>query len=179
MLQNCSILRVAGVFFDEPTKKHYLKEISGKAGLAHTSVKKYLEMLKNENIIRETVERRGERDFPTYFANNGSNEYRREKIISNMMNLFRSGLIEYIIDNVMPNSIILFGSYSRGEDTEDSDIDLFVEAKEQKTDTKKFEEKLKRKIQLHFREDINDCPNELKNNIINGFSLFGATEVFK
>ena len=42
MLQKCSILQVAGVFFNEPTKDHYLIEISQKANLAHTAVKKNL-----------------------------------------------------------------------------------------------------------------------------------------
>ena len=40
MLQKCSILKTAGIFFNEPTKEHYLMEISRKARLAHTSVKK-------------------------------------------------------------------------------------------------------------------------------------------
>ena len=54
----------------------------------------------------------------------------------------------------------LFGSYSRGEDVEESDIDLFVEAKERNLDIRRFEKALGRKMQLHFKEDINLFPKE-------------------
>ena len=58
MLQRCSISRVAGIFFSEPTKDHYLIEISKKAKLAHTSVKKHLKELKHLSIIKETIEKK-------------------------------------------------------------------------------------------------------------------------
>ena len=79
----------------------------------------------------------------------------------------------------MPKCIILFGSYSRGEDTETSDIDIFVEAKKQRIKIDKFEGVLKRKIEIHFNEDFNNYSKELKNNIINGDALYGYLEVFK
>lgn len=49
MLQNYSILKIARVFFNEPTKEHYLKEISLKSKLAHTSVKICLLKLIKQN----------------------------------------------------------------------------------------------------------------------------------
>lgn len=42
-------------------------------------------------------------------------------------------------NNISPNSITLFGSYEKGEDTPLSDIDLFIEAKEQQVDFTTFE----------------------------------------
>ena len=172
-------MRVAGVFFSQPTRKHYLKEISVECGLAHTSVKCYLETLKKESIIKESSEKRGERTFPLYSANLSSDSYKRQKTINNIIRILDSGLIRHITDKTVPNSIILFGSYSRGEDTEDSDIDLFVEAKNQDLDVREFEGMLDRRIQIHFKEDISMYPKELKNSIINGFTLFGSIEVFK
>ena len=73
----------------------------------------------------------------------------------------------------MPKSIILFGSYSKGEDTETSDIDLFVECKSEELNLKIFEKRLERKIELHFKERFTLYPKELKNNIINGIVLHG------
>lgn len=171
-------MKVAGVFFSMPTKKHNLKEISKESGLAHTSVKNYIEILKKDGIIREIKEKRGERTFPLYVADVNSESYRKQKIVNNVTDILASGLIDYLRDETMPNSIILFGSYSKGEDLEDSDVDLFVEAKEQHLDVARFESILKRSIQLHFRESINMCPKNLRNNIINGFTLFGSTEAF-
>ena len=40
------------------------------------------------------------------------------------------GLLDYIYDKCMPDAIILFGSASKGEDTEESDIDIFVRFRE-------------------------------------------------
>ncbi len=36
----------------------------------------------------------------------------------------------------MPRNIVIFGSYDKGIDTENSDIDLFVECKNEKIDLK-------------------------------------------
>lgn len=78
-------------------------------------------------------------------------------------------------------AIIVFGSYARGEDTEDSDIDLYVEtSSKKKPNLKKYEDRLKREIQLFVYKDIHKIKNkELANNIINGIALNGYVEVFK
>lgn len=178
MIQNCNMSKVAKVFFSEPTEKHYLREISEKSSLAHTSVRNYLLDLKKEYVIKESVEKRGGRDYPFYTANTSSESYRKQKVVSNLSDLLGSGLVEYIRDATMPNVIILFGSYSRGEDTQESDIDLFVQAKGKALDVKKFEKILGRKIQLHFRGDIKAMPPKLKNGILSGFTLFGSVEAF-
>ena len=39
MLQKNSIYKTLEIFFLEPTKEHYLIEISRKANIAHTSIK--------------------------------------------------------------------------------------------------------------------------------------------
>jgi predicted nucleotidyltransferase len=170
--------KVAKVFFAQPTGKHYLREISEKSALAHTSVRNYLLVLKKEYVIRESIEKKGGRDYPFYTADTGSESYRKQKVVSNLSDLLESGLIEYIRDATMPNAIVLFGSYARGEDTEESDIDLFVQAKEKALDVSKFEKKLGRKVQLHFRADVKTLPARLKNSIVSGFTIFGSLEVF-
>ncbi len=179
MLQNCSIIRIAEIFFDEPTKLHYLIEISKKSKLAHTSAKNHLTSLKKEGIIKEIVEKRGKRNFPSYKANLESQSYKQEKKIYNLSKLCDSELLSYLRDTFMPKAIILFGSYSHGEDIEESDIDIFIESKKQDLDLNKFENIFKRKIELHFNENFNNYPKELKNNIINGDILYGYLEVFK
>jgi predicted nucleotidyltransferase len=174
MLQKSSIDKTAEIFFLSPTKKHYLMDISRKTGLAHTSVKANLEILTKKGFIIESIEKRGERKFPLYHANLDNKSFRKYKTIHNFMSI--SELIEYIQEKSMPKSIVLFGSYQRGEDTEDSDIDLFIECKKEEFDLKPFEKKLERKIQLHFNENFKKYPIELKNNIINGIVLSGYLE---
>jgi predicted nucleotidyltransferase len=178
MLQKCSIWKIAEIFFKEPTKEHYLIEISKKTNIAHTSVKKHLFTLKDLLIIKEHIEEKGSRKFPTYKSNINNDEYKHYKKIYNLIQLHDSKLILFLRDSLMPKSIVLFGSYLKGEDIEDSDIDLFIECKEEKLDLSKFKRQLNRDIQLHFKEDFRKYPKELKNNIINGAVLYGYLEAF-
>jgi len=179
MLQISNVYNIAGVFFNEPTKPHYLIEISRKSELAHTSVKKYLDDLKKDRLIKESIEKKGKRHFPIYIADIKSPSYKKHKKMYNIMSIKKSGVIEFLKDKLMPKSIVLFGSYANGDDIEDSDIDIFAEAKKQNVDLNKFERILKRKIEIHFNENFNNYPKELKNNIINGDILYGYLEAFK
>lgn len=178
MLQKCSILDVAGVFFNEPTKQHYLIEVSKKSKIAHTSVKKHLAKLKKLSIISETVEIRGTRKFPLFKADINSSNYRVYKNIYNLIKIKQSGLIEFLKSSLMPNCIVLFGSYQKGEDLENSDIDIFVEAKPTNLDLSVYKKRLHRNIQLIFKDNFKKYPKELKNNIINGIILDGFLEAF-
>lgn len=179
MLHKCTIVKIMGVFFDEPTKEHYLKEISQKTGIAHTSIKNNLEMLKKENIIKEKKYQKGKRSFPVFIANIENFNYINNKKIDNLIRIFDSGLIDFLRDELMPSTMVLFGSFLRGEDTEESDIDIYISSKSKEIKLKKFENKLKRKLQLHFKKNFSDFSFELKNNIINGFVLYGFLEAIK
>src|SRR3989344_3359503 len=108
MLQNCSIIKILEVFFDEPTKTHYLKEISKKSKLAHTSTKNYLNSLKKDGIIIEKIEKRGKRNFPTYILDLQKQKYKNNKKIYNFYRILNSGLINFLGDKSTPKSIVLF-----------------------------------------------------------------------
>jgi len=177
MLQTCSIFKIAGLFFKEPTKGHYLLEISAKTNLAHTSVKKHLMDLKKRAIVTELLEKKGKRYFPIYTANMENREYKIYKRAHNLLSLEESGVIDVLKDEFMPACIVVFGSYARGEDVEDSDIDIFLECKEGKIGMEQFEKQLSRKIQLHFKENFGEYPKELRNNISNGIVLRGYLKV--
>ncbi len=179
MLQICGMEKTMEVFFINPTKEHYLIDISRNTGLAHTSIKINLTKLLKLGLIREDIQKRGKRKFPIYKANINSNRFKQHKIIYNLSRLFESGLIEFLESKFTPNAIVVFGSYRRGEDVEESDIDLFVEAAESNVDTRIFEKKLKRKIQIHFNERFTNYPKELRNNIINGIVVHGFLEAYK
>ena len=170
--------KVAGVFFREPTKEHYLKEISKEAKLAHTSVKTYLKKLENEAVIKKIIQKKGTRTFPIYKANINSGAYKRNKRHYNRNHHEFYGLLSYLGNKLMPKVMVLFGSYSRGEDTEESDIDIFVECQKQDIDLTQYEKALNRKVQLHFNKNFKALPIELKNNIINGVVLWGYLEAF-
>ncbi|MBS3127292.1 nucleotidyltransferase domain-containing protein [Candidatus Woesearchaeota archaeon] len=179
MLQKSSIERTVEVFFINPTKNHYLMDISRTIGLAHTSVKKNLDKLIKIGLIVESVEKRGDRKFPFYKANLDNKLFKKYKTIYNISTILDSKIIELIEEKLMPKCIVLFGSYQRGEDVEKSDIDLFIECEKDELDVTSFEKKLGRKIELHFNDNFISYSKELKNNIINGLVLSGFLEGYR
>jgi predicted nucleotidyltransferase len=171
MLQNCSVWRVAAVFFRSPTTEFTLKDVSTGVKLAHTSVKAHLRQLLKEGLIRQRRERKGRRLFPLYRAEQEGATYRYYKRLYNLISV--RDLVEYLADELMPECIVLFGSYARGEDTEDSDIDLYLQCDTAQPDLSRHEKRLHRRIQIHFTKDFQSLPKEMRNNIGNGFILHG------
>lgn len=169
---------VAGMFFRFPTTGFGLLEISRKLKLAHTSTKQYLEKLVKQGVITRTVQKKGARKYPCYQANINSKQYRMAKKIHNLQMIIDAGVVEFLEEKLMPKTIVLFGSYQKGEDTEESDIDLYVQCGAEELSLKSFEKKLERTIQLHFKAEFNSYPKELKNSIVNGIVLYGYLEAF-
>lgn len=170
MIQKCSLLKVFSIFCEEPLEIHYIKEISKKIDLAPTSVRNHLAELLQQNIINK---KKGER-FIGFIANRDNEDFLFYKKIINLINIKESGLIKFIIDSIYPQAIIIYGSYLRGEDIKDSDIDIFILTKVKKRlNFEKFEKILKRRIHILSGVNIKDLPLELKLEINNGFVLYG------
>lgn len=160
-------------FFLNPTTKLRLRQIEREVKVPFPSVVRYAKELTEENLLKkETIS-----NITIYSANRNSKEYLLEKKLFNIKQL--QELTNYIIEELSNPNIIIFGSYSKGEDIESSDIDLFIETPSKKElDLKKFEKELQRKIQLFTHKKITDIKNkDLINNIINGISLNGFVEI--
>ncbi|HLD72636.1 MAG TPA: nucleotidyltransferase domain-containing protein [Candidatus Nanoarchaeia archaeon] len=178
MLHNYNKWKVLQVFFDEPLAEggHQLREISRKVKLAPLSVKNYLLELKSEELVLEKKSR--VQSHPTYWANRESELFLLYKKTNTILKIKESGLLDYLYDSCLPTAIILFGSAARGEDTEQSDIDLFLQASQTKLNLTKYEKILKREINLFFEENFLKLSKELKNNLLNGMILKGYLKVF-
>ena len=168
MFKNNNTYKVLKIFLDSPTTEFRLREISRMISLAPASVQKYLKKLKKEKIISK--------ENNLYSANRDEEKFKTFQKISIQYELEKTGLIDYLWKKICPEAIILFGSCSKGEATEDSDIDLFLITKEKEIDISEFEDKIKKEIQL-FTNQINKIPKELKNNLINGIVLRGYFKV--
>src|SRR3989338_9162030 len=82
--------------------------------------------------------------------------------------------IKHIEKKLITQTIILFGSTSKGEIKEDSDIDIAIIGIKKDIDIKNFEARIKRKIQILWFKSMDEVKNnELKNSIINGVTLSG------
>ena len=97
------------------------------------------------------------------------------KRVENLKSIILSQLVEYLETELAGATVILFGSYARGEDTNTSDIDLAViERKDKLLQFEKYEGMLNRKINVNFYSSWKDIHNHLRNNILNGIVLQGS-----
>ncbi len=176
MLDEYTTWLVARVFFDEPAKAHSLREIARKAGIAHTALKSHINVLRRNGVIAEKREKIGKRIWPIYKAAFESDSYKLYRKLDMIYRLHSSGFVSYLERTYQPDCIVLFGSAARGEDAEDSDIDIFLQASDREVALSRFESALKRKIQLHIKPRFRQYPDELRNNIANGIVLYGFLE---
>lgn len=160
-----------------PTAKLRVRQMEREMRLPLPSVIRYCKELEKEGILKkESIS-----GVSTYSADRNSKKFLVAKRLFNIKLIFDSGLIDYIVKEYFNPVIVLFGSYSKGEDIENSDIDLYVETpKKHKFNLQKFEKILRRRIQVFNYKNISEVSNRhLANNIINGVTLNHFLEAFK
>lgn len=100
------------------------------------------------------------------------------KRVDNLKQIYESRLAGFLEKTFPGATIILFGSYSRGDDTRSSDIDLAVVGrKERMIELKEFEDLLERQININFYYSFKDIGQELKESLCNGIVLLGGIEL--
>jgi len=168
MLQKYSDLRVLEVFFKEPTEIHFIREISRKINLAPTSVKIIINNLLKQGFI--SIKKA--RPFNGYIANRENEEFLFFKRTYNLMTLYE--LNNLITQELHPKAIVLFGSYSSGEDIETSDIDILIISKVKKElNFPDIEKKLKREINIMILKDLKKLEPQIIKKIYNGIIVYG------
>lgn len=169
--------KIREYFLLNPTARLWVRQIERDLKVPLPSVVRYTKELEKEKILKSVVAP----GITLYSADRTSANFLLEKRLYNLRSLFSSGLVDFLIPELSNPTIVLFGSYARGEDVEKSDIDLYIEStKKELPALDKFEKKLQRKIQLFKYKDISKVENkELANNIVNGITLNGFLEVFK
>jgi len=177
MITNNIKEQIKNYFFLNSTTRLRVRQIEREVKVPLPSVIRYTKELEQEGILKST----SIANVRLYSADRTSQTFLLEKKLFNIRSLFSCGLVDFLVQEYSNPTIIVFGSYSRGEDVENSDIDLYLET--QKKEIKSlglFKKKLKRKIQLFKYKNIKEIKNkELANNIINGVILNGFIEVFK
>ena len=172
MLQDYNRYKILKIFLDNPTESFRLRELSRLSKIAPPSVMNYLKSFEEQELIKK-YEKRG---IPFYQALRDNDDFILYKKISIFYELNNSGLIDFLWQELSPEAIILYGSYAKGESTEDSDIDIFIIGKEKEINIKKFEEKLGKEIHLMF-DQLKNIHKELKNNLVNGIVLKGYLKI--
>jgi len=144
--------------FQKPEEWVHIREIARNLKISPNTVRNVIKKLLKEEIG----------------ANFENESYKTEKKIFNLLKIYESGIINYLYDYYSPSAIILFGSYSRGEDISTSDIDIgIITPKKNQPELKNFEKKLKRKVNLSLfvKKEVSE---EFFTNIINGIVLKGV-----
>ncbi len=174
MFKKYNKYKLLKVFFDNPLENFRLRELSRLSGIAPLSVANYLKEFQAEHLVT----RYEKRSVPFYRANRDDESFKLFKRVSILYELHVSGLIDYLWDTLAPEAIILFGSAVRGEDTEHSDIDIFIIGKEGKIDIGSYEKYLHKTVNILIESDKTKMSGEFKNNLINGIVLKGYLKLF-
>ena len=173
-------VNIMDVFMESDGRWFHLRELARTAGISPRTAKK----MATGCIKPGLLEQKRERNLLLFRANRSSEAFRLEKTEWNLRKIRDSGILGYLDRELNAPCIVLFGSWSRGENTENSDIDLFVLSESaRELDLDRFESRLGARIQLfrldkkEFRKLQKKSP-ELAHNIINGRILSGYLDAF-
>jgi len=100
------------------------------------------------------------------------------KRVDNLKQIYEIGFVDFLESSFPGGTIVLFGSYSRGEDTNNSDIDIAVIGrKEKNVNLTKYEKMLERTANINFYDSFKGVHKNLKENLCNGIVLVGGFEL--
>ncbi len=165
--------KILELFFENPTNEFQIRGIAKLLKIPKSSVDYRIRQLLKEKIVLK--KKTGV--FPSYSANQAGENFLFKKRQHVLQNIMDSGLLEYLEEQLNPRCIILFGSFAKAEYDRNSDIDIFVQAKEKILDMGRFEKKLKHTVNILFEPSLDKLSPELLNNIINGIKLNGFIKI--
>jgi len=144
--------------------------------VSQPAVSKALPLLLKEDLIKAEKDKNSGR--LSIEVNRENYKVMQMKKIDNLKLIYESGFADFIEKEFAGATIILFGSYSRGEDTIHSDIDIaIIGRKEKLTNLEKFEIMFERKININFYTSFKEIHKNLKENLFNGIILYGGVEL--
>ncbi len=166
-------------FFSYPTREVSLNDLTKLANISKTTANKVITQLQKEGFLKVTTLGNiwrilciQQHDFNTI-----------RKIPYNLELIYASGIIQAVLKNIEnPRTIILFGSYRKGDDVDNSDIDIAVETFDNQ-EVKIFE--LGTLPLLGYRKNVkvnllkfsrNKIDLNLFANIANGIVIYGFLE---
>ena len=156
-------------FFEDCYREIAVREYARKIKVTPPTASKLLKQFTERNLLKKREDRRfllfrADRENPT--LKKLSHIYWEEKL---------KDLIEYLIEELHPNAITLFGSLANLEVNENSDIDLAVFTEFKKNpNLEKFQKKLGKEIHLFTFESLEKVNKELRTGILRGHLIRGS-----
>jgi predicted nucleotidyltransferase len=152
------------------------RAIAKKLHVSQPAVSKALPELEKQQIIKIKKDKDSGR--LAIELNRTNHKIMQLKRADNLKLIYESGIVDFLEKEFAGGTIILFGSYSRGEDTINSDIDIAIIGRKDKIiELEEFENALERKINLNFYNSFREIHKKLKENIFNGIVLIGGVEL--
>ena len=171
MIEKSTIQKVLTVFFENPSRDFHLRELSRLLKLSMPTIISTTDKLAKEMII---IKEKG-KVVTKVMANRESINFAKCKRLYNLELVYNSNLTDFLSESYnSPKAVILFGSFSRGEDIEKSDIDIAVITNRKlNLNLPKYESILKRAINVH-EVNLGKISEEFKANLLNGIVLEGS-----
>jgi len=167
------ILRVLFIKAGVPLNQ---RQIANLLEVTPPAVMKALPYLEKQNLIKTEQDKETKRW--SIELNRSNHKVRQLKRADNLKLFYESGLADFLEKEFAGATIILFGSYSRGEDIINSDIDVaIIGRKDKRIYLANYEKTLERKINLNFYESFRTIHLHLKENLGNGIIIVGGVEL--
>ena len=159
-------------FFQDCYRRISVREYARILGVsAPTASSRLSEYMKEGLLLQEK-----QRNYIFYLAN------RKNKVFIDLSRVYwnskLSGLVSFLERELVNPAVVLFGSLSKGEAKQDSDLDIAIFAVKKGLDFGAFEKKLGRKVQVFWYNSLKGIQSEeLANNITNGYLLSGKLKL--
>ncbi len=162
------------LFFN--SSKHWrFEKILKKAKIGRPQLTRWLRVFQKEGMIKR-VKKKGKMPYYVHDFHNPKFDIRK-KLYARQI-LASSGLLEHLASLKKAKVIILFGSFSRSDWYNHSDIDIFIYGSDDDFEQGKYELKLHRDIQVHTAKDKKDLKrmNKLLPYIVSGDYIKGSIQ---
>lgn len=158
-------------FFKDNYKRINVREYARIKKISPPSSSKLLSQLNKEKLLN----REEEKNYIYFTANKEDSLFINISRSYWSLKIKETGLTTYLEEELLNPLVILFGSFSKAEINQNSDIDLAIFTTSKKPiKLEKFERNLKRKIQIFIFKNKESIKNkELLNNILNGLIISG------
>jgi len=180
LYQKITQLKVLSLFLENPHSSYYLRESARMLNMDPMTVKRALDLLLKDDFLIRTEEK----NRILYKANVENPALRHMKISYNLSWLREKNTVDFILKQMKSvSSIVLFGSFAKGENDKESDVDILT--------ISLSENKPTAKLSQHLRKDVNlvdftpaQWSNQAKTNkafyldvITDGVLLYGTKPV--
>ena len=164
---------VLGLFFNYPGREWHFEEILQKAKIVRSKANGWLKQFIKEGLIRRIKEKN---KMPYYISKYASPPYKNRKKLFAFNQLYRSGFLDHLTSLPKAKAVIIFGSFTRSDWYNDSDIDLFIYGESEGLKLASYGLKMHRDIQVfvcHNQKELARFGEGLLRNVIKGNVIKG------